>query len=146
MTYSCLASIHALSGISVPGPNENTCVLRSLFPVSSRSQLSRWMERSLLTVFGLISFVMDAPPIPRHGTPSEPREPVRIDVFLIRARCAELCFLFNPDRRTVSGQGAGIYLEILGRVGLSPQRCCKYISAPVSFASVLIGPTIFGLF
>jgi hypothetical protein len=82
---------------------------------------------AFVSFWTFISFTMDAPPIPRHGAPSAPGESVRVDVFPFRTRCAKLCLLYHPDRRTVSGQSAGLHLEILGHVDRSPRCCCKYI-------------------
>jgi len=103
---------------------------RSPFPFFIAMLCHMGVERFVLILFVsfwvLISFVMDAPPIPRHGAPSTPGKPVRINIFPICARRAKFGFLHNPDRCTVSGKSAGIYLEILGRVGLSPQCRCEY--------------------
>ena len=107
----------------ISGSETNTCVARSHFPFPIAIPCHMGVEQSVLTLFvlGFFSSAVDAPPVPCHGAPSAPRESVRVDILPICTRRAKLCLLYNPDHRTVSGQGAGIDLEILGLVGLSPQ-------------------------
>lgn len=111
---------------------EWNCILGATVRQASEYPLSDlFLSRNdVLTLFP-ISSVVDAPPIPRHGAPSTPRKPVRIDVFPIRARCPKLRLFSYPDCRAVPGKSARIDLEILGRVGLSSERRCKSLSVDV---------------
>ena len=66
---------------------------------------------------------MDTPPVPRYGPHPTPGESIRFDILPICARYAKLCLFHNQDYRTVSGKGARIDLEELGRLDRCP-KCC----------------------